>query len=1287
MYVEKIELYGFKSFPNRTEIPFARGITAIVGPNGCGKSNVSDAFRWVIGESNIRNLRGERVQDVIFKGTRTAKPMGMAEVTLTIRNDEGRLPVEYTQVGVARRIFRSGDSEFAINKSNCRLKDIRELFSGTGMGSHGYAVIERSMIDEVLSDKDDARRFLFEEAAGIVLYKQRRKEAQRKLQGVEGDLVRIEDMIREIEREVRSLARQAGKVRRWRTFKDELDRLEVREALTRWQKLNAESESVDAIRKENQQRREDIESKVAALDGRHSERRQVFVQLGDRLSDGQRRLNEATLAVSKAHEEMQVLATRNASWKREEADLRLRLDRDKMRLTDVRGERTDLGPRITEMNTRLGTAKRRYEEAREVRVQAEEELRSARKQLDEVQQLHLDLKSTHSESRKDLEGNESRRAENRRRMESLASHLGAFGERRVRCQSELEQVEQNADRFEERLADLEGEREELEVRRASLEESQETAESRIHEIARSRAGIASRLAVLEEQHANHEGFDAAVQWVLKNRDDLDGFVGVVGEEVRLKSQREEMGRAVLGDRVSWVLVRNEDAAIEIIGRLREEQLGGVTFFPLAEAGGRDVDVDAAVEDLFDVSGSALPFLRYLSGTSRLADDVDTARRGAEGSGARSGRSTATPEGLLFGAEGAIYLGGVRTREAAILSREQEIPALSSEIDTLDEESRQLGNELARIESELSEVRARGEALRAETVQLQRDHRGATERRSALRTELSMLEEEQQRLTEERLGLESEIARIEGEIAALVETVARSGEDSTEAQERFDRLRSEAEAKEEQKDKKVREATERELEALRLENDHKELVSLQARLEKEETEKAESVQEIERIIAERSEEAAAADSRIEELGSGLEQLQESRREIEAEVREIRDEHAESQVAIAELEDTLKAERSRLEQLVRSMHEEDMARVEARAEAEQIRRRIEEEYRVDLAAWTPEGGFPEPEVALTAAGDEESEAGDEGDEASGAEAGDGTTVALAVAGGADAESAAKADLDRGQPGDAHDPHGEDGEEDDEVRLPKAKPRPVVQLTEEDGALTSEERREQIVQLRRRIEGMGMLNYLAEEEYETQKERLDFHSQQAKDLHESRSNLLETIRQINETAGQMFQSTFDEVQTLFVNTFQELFPGGEASIRLVGTDPLESDVEVSARPRGKRLESIRLLSTGERSLTAIALLFSLYMIKPSPVCLLDEVDAPLDDANLDRFLAMLRKVAKRTQFIMITHNKKTMKCAENLFGVTMEEPGISKIVSVRLNEHDLDLGEPARTNGAGDAATADA
>ncbi len=1274
MYVEKLELYGFKSFPNRTEIPFARGITAIVGPNGCGKSNVSDAFRWVIGESNVRNLRGERVQDVIFKGTRAVKPMGMAEVTLTMRNDEGRLPVEYTQVGVARRIFRSGDTQYTINKNACRLRDIRELFSGTGLGSHGYSVIERSMIDQVLSDKDEARRFLFEEAAGIVLYKQRRKDASRKLQAVEGDLVRIEDMIREIEREVRSLARQAGKVRRWRVFRDELDRLEVRHALERWRALTEETEAVAAIRKQNEEQKQELDATIAVLEAKHGESRQIFVQLGDQLTERQRDLNEASQAVSSAHEEMQVLATRNESWTREEADLRQRLERDRVRLHEVREERIELRPRHVEMEKRLTSSRRRFEEALGLQREAENDLRQHREQLEEVQQMNLDLKSSHSETRKELEGRESRRVENERRLAALAGHLEAFVLRREKSGAELGELETESESLDTRLEELRTERSRLEGARAEAEETGESWEDRRNGLERDRAGVASRLAVLEEQHERHEGFDATVRWMLENREDLPGFVGVVGEEVRLRGDGQDLGRALLGDRVSWVLVEDEAQAIAIIGRLREEQLGGVTFFPLAEAG-EDEDGDADVEALFDASDAAAPFVRYLSATSQVSGDAEAARMD------RKGRRVASPEGLLFEADGAIHLSGTRTREAAILSREQEIPALTERLVKLDEELTSLSQQQEELEASLRTLVSEYETVSAEMQTAQSRRSEVGERSSSLRTELKMLDEEQARLDQEQSDLSVELSRVAEEITSLTAAVAQSGEDSTEVQERFNILRGKVAELETEKDLKVREATEREMEALRLENDLRELQSLEERLEKEEGEKGESVSEIERLIEERTKEASAADSRIEELRSSLEELQGRRREIEDQVRGTRDEHAESQVLIADLEDQLKSERSRLHEIVQGLHQDEMARVEARAEADQIRKRVQEEHRVDLAAWTKEDGFPEPEPETVSDADLD----DDDDEDADDDATDTTTTHRTPADGAEPKESENAAAVVASAETATAPSG-DGEEGDAPRIDPdtgepiaskrvaAKPRPVVQLTDEDAALGEEERVLRMDFLRKKIAGMGMLNYLAEEEYETQKERLDFFSKQARDLHDSRNNLLETIRQINVTAGEMFQQTFDEVQRLFIDVFQELFPGGEASLRLVGDDPLESDVEISARPKGKRLESVRLLSTGERSLTAIALLFSLYMFKPSPVCLLDEVDAPLDDANLDRFLTMLSHMAKKTQFIMITHNKKTMKVAENLFGVTMEEPGVSKIVSVRLNENDLDLATDA-------------
>lgn len=1272
MYLEKIELYGFKSFNTRTTIPLSRGITAIVGPNGCGKSNVSDALRWVIGESNVRNLRGERIQDVIFKGSRTAKPMGMAEVSMVIQNDEGALPVDYAHVGISRRVFRSGESEFRINKEPCRLKDIKDLLSGTGLGSHGYAVIERSMIDDVLSEKDDTRRFLFEEAAGIVRYKQRRREAQRKLGGVEGDLVRIEDMVREIEREVRSLARQAGKVRRWRLFKEELDRLEVCDALLRWQGLMEQASSSEGIRRTAEEKREDLTSKLAVLEAQHESRRQNLIELGQKVDDGQRELHEAAAALASTHEEMKVLTTRNEAWAREEQDLRHRLTRDEDRLVEVQGELTDVEPRIKDFDSRLATAQKLYEEAAGEQQSAEETLRELRVQLQAAQQLNLDLSSTHRDTQKDLTSIQERRENTESRIEGLSRHLEAFAERQEKSETELQELEETIQvseseilEWSEKRGSLVVERDEARARRRELAQERSDA-------AQERARLDSRLVVLEEQSARHEGFDPAVRWLLENSGDLPGFVGVVGEQVRLVEGQEELGQSVLGDRVSWVLVKNEDAAIGIISRLREQQLGGVTFFPLAEAGLSPKAKGGAVADLFNAEGSALPFVHYLAATTDLASNLEEARRQDR----RPERRSASPDGLLFEGSGAVHLSGGDTAETGILNREQEIPALREGISELEARLGVLTKEETDCAARETELGEEIESAVVELTAAERARAEQTERRSALRTELGMLAEERDRLGSEQTELEAQRDEMIQALAQLEEQVVQSGEDSNVAHGRFEDLRARSETDEEEKDRKVRRATEREMEALRLENDLKELQSLRARLVREEEEKRTSVSEIQDALTDRMTQAGQADERIQFLVEGLETLQTTRRAAEASVQSFRDRHAEAQVESSEREQETKGLRSELESIVQSLHHEEVERTQRQTEAEQVRERILEEFEVDLAEWDAESGFPVPEPVLLEEEPEEDEDPDSaegsiGEEANSAAA---TPVETGLAAGAtwaavDGESVENAPVDAAE------------EDDPEV---VETPRELIVLSPEDFELEPAPRKERIVVLRRKIAAMGSLNYLAEKEYETQKERLDFHQKQLEDLTVARMDILEVIRQINETAGQMFQETFDKVQAIFTKTFLALFPGGESDLRLVGPDPLEGDVEIAARPKGKRLESIRLLSTGERSLTAIALLFSLYMIKPSPICLLDEVDAPLDDANLDRFLTMLKKMAEKTQFVMITHNKKTMKAAGNLFGVTMQEPGISSIVSVRLNETELDAQENA-ADSDGDAGSA--
>lgn len=1226
MYVEKLQLHGFKSFVARTEIPFSRGITAIVGPNGCGKSNVSDAFRWVIGESNVRNLRGERIQDVIFKGTRTAKPLGMAEVTLFMRNDDGMLPVEYAHVGIARRIFRSGDSEFAINKVPCRLKDIRDLFAGTGLGSHGYAVIERLMIDEVLSDRAEARRFLFEEAAGVVKYKQRRAEARRKLEGVEGDLVRIEDMIREIEREVRSLARQAGKVRRWKRLEDELRRLEVRDALEEWRGLRDRSLSSQVIHRESAAKRQQLTSEVAALDAKREVERQRLAETADEADRTQRRMQIAVQAVNESLREIGVLSARNEAWVNQAKDLEARWERDERKRAEADAEVTRIEPLLEERETRFQQVKLRFEAARKAREEAELTLREARQRLNDTQQTSLDLRSNHRETIKDLESQEARKTESRARLESLAGHLVTFSEREVRCALELSELETRLSEISERIragmaarAERGNQRDEVQLRRQQLTE-------RRGELGPRSAGVESRLALLEEQHERHEGFEAAVRWILEHQAELPGVIGVVGEAVRLMRDQSDLGQTVLGPTVSWILVEDEAAAISAIGRLREEHLGGVTFFPLAEAGTSPGHGDPRIVTLFDCDPVALPFLGYLASAARGGDSEHEKPRG---------RRHATEEGILFGSDGTLYLAGGRTGDSEVLSRAQEIPELRIELAALTAE-------IAEVETELESCRAEEKELTSQVSRIEEDLEAeerkksqASEQRSALRAEHQMLSEERIRLTEEHANLQRDIERVEETLLRLQGTLDQTGIQSTRAEEEFETTRARAEEAERHRDQRVREAAEREMDHVRHEREVAELQSNLQRLRKEIQEGASGVTATREQLAAGAAESERGAHRITELQEGLGPLQQSRKDEESAVDRLRETLTETQSAIRELEVALKERRQILDEVTQSLHHEDVERVRAVSEAEQIRRRVVEEFGVDLESWDPETGmFELPEEAAEPDSSEE------------------PVVALRHPDELPPESA---------PDD-------DDEENWEAHL-KQRPRgSVLQLNEEDGALDPKQRRERIRELRARMEAMGSLNYLAEAEYQTQTERLEFHEKQATDLRTARTDLLEAIQKINETAGQMFKETFDLVQQKFQEVFGKLFPGGEATLSLAGPDSLEDDVEISARPRGKRLESIRLLSTGERALTAIALLFSLYLIKPSPVCLLDEVDAPLDDANLDRFLAMLQEMSERTQFIVITHNKKTMQVADNLFGVTMEEPGISKIVSVRLNGADM-------------------
>lgn len=1306
MFIEKLELFGFKSFAARTEVPFARGITAIVGPNGCGKSNISDSFRWVMGEQSARALRGERIQDVIFKGSGAAKALGMAEVVLTVRNDDGTLPLEYTQVAIARRIFRSGESEFSINKVPCRLKDIRDLFAGTGMGSHGYSVIERNQVDAVLSEKDESRRFLFEEAAGITKYKQRRKESERRLEGVEQDLTRIEDMIREIERGVRSLARQAGKVRRWRRFKEELDHHEVRLAWEQWHELADRSTSSENLHRQRESERSSAAATLSILETRRETQRLELLERATRLEDTQRAADLAERAVTSAREEIRVLGARVDSWTGEEGDLRGRLERARARRVQLAEEIAGLAPRLDEMRAGLLDMEQASNEAAGRRTEADLELRETRARLAQAQQLTLDLSTSNSGRQRDLEGKRERRLAVSRRQAGLESHLEAFAAREAQVAADLEACE-------EALAAHERERDELlAVRDARQYELSGVREQRaalgreLGEVDRLRASVGSRLAVLQEQKERHEGFDAAVRRLLEDRASFDGLIGVVGEEVRLRSDAEVAGRAVLGDRVPWVLVRDEEAAIGIMGRLRELGLGGITFFPMREAGvdpdRPDAGCDRAVLDLFEDNPATRPFVGRLAAETILAGSLEEAR----GLAAAQGRRAVSPEGDAVEAGRVFRLAGGESAVAEILRREVEIPRLQGEL--ADAEVRRNGL----VEAEAGAAR-RADELEGQIREGETRLRGLDEERSkaaasrtGLRTELAMLGEERIRLQNERETLIAESGQLDEEIARLGDQVAQSAEDAGRARTDFEALSRRAEEQERVRDERTREASRLEIEVVRRRGELGGEENRWTAMERERAEVVRSIEETEERLEERSREAADASRRAADLSTGLDALGQAAQAAAEAFQLARAGHQECQDAVFSLDAEIRTARERVDDLVQVLHAEDVERVQTRSHADRIRERVREDYGIDLESYSPP---PDPapakprtrrvarpaETAGGVAGAAAGGAEDAGQPAAGtgdgAQEGDGAGADAGVDGGAgrDADAGVDGDRDGALETDADldgDFEGELDEDLDGALEAGADADGMSGTLEEaadgDGAgagrapftYTRESRQARIADLRHALQQMGNLNYLAEEEYRAARERFEFHTRQATDLRQAREDLLEAIRRINETAGVMFEETFSTVQEHFKSTFDRLFPGGEASLSLQGGDPLEGEIEIAARPRGKKLESIRLLSSGERALTAIALLFALYLAKPSPVCLLDEVDAPLDDANLERFLLLVRHFSERTQFICITHNKKTMETADRLFGVTMEEPGISKIVSVRLDNTGADVFDPA-------------
>lgn len=1207
MHLEKLEIFGFKSFAHKLSLEFGPGITGVVGPNGCGKTNVADAIRWVLGEQSANELRGASMSDVIFDGTKARKRLGRAEVMLTIDNSAGYLPTDYAKILIGRKIYRSGESEYSINKTACRLRDIRDLFLDTGIGTRTYSLIERKMVDSVLSDSAGHRRFMFEEAAGIMKYKVRKRSAQNKLAATESDMQRMADIIGEVEKQVRSLKRQLSQARRHRRYADELKRMELllgRHDYAEWDEIRNESRERTAVLKEElgtiEESLKGDEETTASIRVDLRKRDDALTALDAELAEFEARTRDLADGLLVARER-----TRSSQLRTEELDV------------ELIGARTDLSLA--------------HEKAERLESELERAQAAARELEAELLERSTLLKRTESEYRtlqKDVAGQKQTRLEGLESSAGIKGELESFRARLDDLMREHVEIEEarasaRAELSEKETAILEALEEEKllidssRVARAGektnssdLDRAREELLSAREREARVGGELASarhKLELLTEIRDGYGGYQDGVRALLSDRShEIAGLLGTVADILNVEPSMSRALEAALAGTVQYVVTSDVPSARAGIAHLAERELGRATFIPLSELGSiAHRDIPSEILSSEGVIGSCEEFVTcadehrtlawFLLEGAVVVENLDDAVHLASRSDS-AGLVFATRKGEIVSSSGLIGGGRLSSDDAGLLRRQERVLNARRDEARLESELDKAMSAVTEHSSIVERMSTDARSAGALVEQAEADLWDAKRKVTELELARTSLAEKADDLTSRRDGLAERMTATRGDIAGIAERLAGLSRGEDEIGERLQELQRNFGDVE-----KARESaldTQRSAEVA--------VASSQANLRQlrvERTQLAEAAASarsaIERKTTERAEHARIAEeltSRIEEDDRKLGELRVTRNDLRARCESTGSESRALRGRIESIAEANSDARGSRERLQRELHEIELKETELRGRCEALADRIREDYGIDIASLA---------------------ARDDG------------------GGGSPGGELAGRELAEGEPAQE-------------------------ELVDIEAARVESER------LKARLRSMGPVNLLALEEYDEESKRLEFLTAQYEDLERARTMLAETIEEINATAKKMFIKTFELVRKNFTSMFSRLFEGGEADLRLVEpSDPLDSAIEIVASPRGKKLGRLSLLSGGERALTAIALLFAIYMVKPSPFCILDEVDAPLDDSNVKRFIRMLREFAGRTQFIVITHNKVTMQAADRLYGVTMEESGISKVVSVRLDE----------------------
>ena len=1184
MYLKSIEIQGFKSFANKLVFEFHNGITGIVGPNGSGKSNVADAVRWVLGEQRIRQLRGASMQDVIFSGTELRKPQGFAYVAITLDNSDHQLSIDYDEVTVSRRLYRSGESEYMINGSACRLKDINELFYDTGIGKEGYSIIGQGQIDKILSGKPDERRELFDEAAGIVKYKRRKAIAQKKLEDEKASLVRVSDILSELEKQVGPLERQSKAAREYLQLKEKLKICDANQFLLDTEHIQGQLAETGKKKTLLEGDLEESRKKSETVRQEYDQLETAIRQLEGAIEQERNRLNQVSMEKNTLEGRISVLKEQIHTEEMNEEHLKNRrevisqdLTAKEEHLVSYEKERTHLESQNTEGLERLEEAKKE--------VQNQEE---------EIRELEALIDASKAEIIRCL-NEKAELAARQQRYEAMLEQVNLrrseVSQKLLRFKSDESVQEERISQENERLSLVKKELEEKQFAAQEAEDAMTEADKEVRRLNRRLNDTQqeyhmahTRLESLRNLAERYDGYGNSIRRVMEVRDRIHGIHGVGADLIATRQSYETAIETALGGSIQNIVTDSETTAKQLIEYLKKNKYGRATFLPLTSIGNgqafpkpealKEKGVIGLASDLVETKEEYQGLVRYLLGRVVVASDIDAAIALAKKY--RYSLRIVTLEGELLSPGGSMT-GGAFKNSSNLLGRRREIEELEQACSLHLKQAEIMQTELSLAEAMVQEKKDETQTLKAAAQKLALEE-------NTLRVTISRLEEKKDEIAESSLDL----VREHGQLEIQVREISESRQNLSEDTKKLESQSSEAE-------KRVGE-TSKLLENARIRRDgSSEILSglqlSQASLSQKLDFIRENQQRIRMECKKLKEEFAALESGSGDSKEAVAKKEEEIRQIYAQIEASVHQTAAYESAIShktiQKEDTARKQRELF-----SVREEISARI-TELDKDMFRLQSQEEK---LSERLEAGvSYLWSEYEMTAA--------------------------------------------------------------------------EAQTLKKDTFVSLPGLQRQIEELKARIRGLGSINVNAIEDYREVSERYNFMKNQHEDLVAAQAELEKIILELDTGMRRQFKEKFSEIRAEFDRVFKELFGGGRGTLELMEEeDILEAGIQIIAQPPGKKLQNMMQLSGGEKALTAISLLFAIQNLKPSPFCLLDEIEAALDDSNVDRFAGYLHKLTKNTQFIVITHRRGTMMSADRLYGITMQEKGVSALVSVKLIEDSL-------------------